>query len=126
MVAVSVDALLPVLVAELADDEARTLVADLAAAGKVCLVPLLDPPVDASMHVLEVNTPGQNKPLVVLAEPAGAPTERGFPLRLHAYGTAPAKSIAPPPKTDALPSVKSSIRRPQTITKLHTQDLLGE
>lgn len=120
------DALLPVLVAELADDESRRLIADLAEAHRVCLVPLVDPPVDGSMHVLEVSTPGHGAPLVVLAEPAGAPTPAGFPLRLHPYGSSPARSILPPPPPESLPSVKATRARPPTITPLHTQDLLGD
>ncbi len=122
----SPDALLPVLVAELADDESRRLIEELARAGRVCIVPVIDPPVDASMHVLEVSSPGHAAPLVVLAEPAGAPTPRGFPLRLHPFGSSPAKSVAPPPKADALPAVRSTRTRPATLTPRHTQDLLGD
>jgi eukaryotic-like serine/threonine-protein kinase len=126
------DALLPVLVAELADEGAKRMIEELARARRVCIVPVLDAPVDASMHVLEVSTPGQKEPLVVLAEPVGAPTEAGFPLRLHPYGSEPsaAGAEAPPSKPESLPAVqstrKSTRRRPTTITPLHTQDLLGD
>lgn len=126
----SVDALLPVLVAELADDEARTMVAELARARRVALVPLIDAPVDASLHVLEVTTPGQVEPLLVLAEPQGGPTDRGFPLRLHPYDSPPARpSMRPPPPAPdapALPNLRATRTRPATLTKHHTRDLFGE
>ena len=105
----SSDALLPVLVAELADRSARAMVEELAAARATCLVPLIDAPVDASLHVLEVTTPDDLEPLLVLAEPLGGPTERGFPLRLHPYGSPPEKrSLPPPPGAPALPSVRAT------------------
>ena len=126
MTGVSEDALLPVLVAELADDESRRLIEELARAGRVCLVPVLDAPVDGSLHVLEVSSPGHAEPLVVLAEPAGAPTAKGFPLRLHPYGSTPAKSVAPPPKAESLPSVRSTRSRPASLSARHTRDLLGD
>ena len=73
------------------------MVEELAAARATCLVPLIDAPVDASLHVLEVTTPDDAEPLLVLAEPLGGPTERGFPLRLHPYGSPPAQRSLPPP-----------------------------
>src|SRR5438270_216549 len=45
------------------------MVNELAAARATCLVPLIDAPVDASLHVLEVTTPDDPEPLLVLAEP---------------------------------------------------------
>ena len=124
-----VDALLPVLVAELADSDAREAIEQLAKEGRICLVPVIDPPVDTSMHVLEVHTPGQTAPLVVLAEPAGPPNERGFPLRLHTYGstaTAKGSATSPPPSNERLPSVRATRPRPATLSRRHTQDLLGD
>ena len=123
----SVDALLPVLVAELADKSARAMVQELAAARATCIVPLIDAPVDASLHVLEVTTPDDPEPLLVLAEPLGGPTERGFPLRLHPYGSPPAqRSLPPPPGAPALPSLRATRTRPATLTKHHTRDLAGD
>ena len=123
----SSDALLPVLVAELADASARAMVEELAAARATCLVPLIDAPVDASLHVLEVTTPDDAEPLLVLAEPLGGPTERGFPLRLHPYGSPPAqRSVPPPPGAPALPSLRATRTRPATLSKHHTRDLAGE
>ena len=123
----SPDKLLPVLVAELADQSARAMVNELAAARATCLVPLIDAPVDASLHVLEVTTPDDPEPLLVLCEPLGGPTERGFPLRLHPYDSPPAtRSIAPPPGAPALPSLRATRTRPATLTKHHTRDLAGD
>jgi len=122
-----VDALLPVLVAELADDDARRTVEQLAAARATALVPLVDAPVDNSLHVLEVTTPGRPQPLLVLAEPVGAPSERGFPLRLHPYDSPPATpSLPPPPGDPAIPTLRATRARPATLTRNHTRDLLGE
>ena len=121
------DALLPVLVAELADEDARRKVEELANQRATALVPLIDAPVDASLHVLEVMTPGQLEPLLVLAEPLGGPTDRGFPLRLHPYGSPPAqRSLPPPPGSSSLPSLRAVRTRPATLTRHHTRDLLGE
>jgi serine/threonine protein kinase len=123
----SSDALLPVLVAELADKSARAMVEELAAARATCIVPLIDAPVDASLHVLEVTTPDDPEPLLVLAEPLGGPTDRGFPLRLHPYGSPPAqRSLPPPPGAPPLPSVRATRTRPATLTKHHTRDLAGD
>lgn len=122
----SVDALLPVLVAELADDDARRQVIDLAEARATALIPLIDAPVDASLHVLEVSTPGQTEPLLVLAEPVGAPTERGFPLRLHPYDSPPPQPSMRPAPGPSMPSLRATRTRPATLTKHHTRDLLGE
>ncbi len=119
------DALLPVLVAELADAAARRMVEELAQARRVCLVPVVDPPVDASLHVLEITTPEERRPLLVLAEPAGAPTERGFPLRLHPYD-APPRGRSTASELGPTPSVRATRTRPTTLSKRHTRDLLGE
>ncbi len=122
----SADALLPVLVAELADDDARRQVMELAEARATALIPLIDAPVDASLHVLEVTTPGQSEPLLVLAEPVGVPTERGFPLRLHPYGSPPPSPSMRPPPGPSMPSLRATRTRPVTLTKHHTRDLLGD
>ncbi|MBX3187125.1 MAG: serine/threonine protein kinase [Labilithrix sp.] len=119
------DALLPVLVAELADAGARLQVEKLASERATAIVPLVDAPVDASLHVLEVTTPDADEPLLVLAEPVGAPTAEGFPLRLHPYGSPPQTTSLRPP-TDSLPSFKARRDRPTTLTRHHTLDLLGE
>jgi len=124
------DVLLPVLVAELADASAREQVLELAAARAIALVPLVDPPVDASLHVLEVTIPGQDAPLLVLAEPVGAPVDHGFPLRLHPYGDPPRERTAPSHRAEdpdrELPSLRATRTREPTLTRHHTRDLLGD
>lgn len=135
------DLLLPVLVAELADEDARRMVEEFARARRTVLVPLVDPPGDASLHVLEVTTPGNTEPLLVMAEPAGAPTERGFPLRLRAYDPSragppsskpppihvpvPGTGTVPPSSRSGMPSLRATRARPATLTAHHTRDLLG-
>lgn len=114
------------LVAELADDEARRLVAGIAQVRKVCLVPLLDAPMDGSLHVLEVNTPGQTESLLLLAEPVGPPTEQGFPLRLHPYGSPPPADVDPASQNRAVAAVRATKTRPASLSPRHTRDLLGD
>ncbi|AKU98916.1 serine/threonine protein kinase [Labilithrix luteola] len=141
------DVLLPVLVAELADEDARRMVEEFARARRTVLVPLVDPPGDASLHVLEVTTPGNPEPLLVMAQPVGAPTERGFPLRLRAYDPLragppsskppppinaprpsasfpPSPSSAPPSSVRGMPSLRATRARPATLTAHHTRDLV--
>lgn len=114
------------LVAELVDEEARTAVEQFADARRTVIVPLLDPPVDASLHVLEVSTPGHDEPLLVLAEPAGAPTERGYPLRLHPYGSLPDVLPAAPPSSNPIPALRAKRARTTTLTARHARALGGE
>jgi serine/threonine-protein kinase len=74
--------LLPVLVANLADERARIYLANVALANQVAVLPLADAPVDATTHLLEVHAPG-GEPLLLYADPRGPRTEQGFPLRLR-------------------------------------------
>jgi serine/threonine-protein kinase len=76
------DDLLPVLVADLADDEARDVLDAAAFEGGRVWVPLETAPVSAAAHVLEVHTPSA-EPFYYVAQPLGPPTENGFPLRLQ-------------------------------------------
>jgi serine/threonine-protein kinase len=109
---VAVDRLLPVLVAQLADDEAREILEAVSFANGVAVVPLVDAPIDGSRHVLEAWTPGAEAPTLFLAEPAGAPTPGGFPLRLSAYDDA-----SGPWSTDDAPP--ASVRNPPPATARH-------
>jgi predicted Ser/Thr protein kinase len=89
-----VDELLPVIVAKLPDADARTWLGAVALAHEVALLPLADAPIDGSMHFLEVYTPGIDEPLVLLAEPQGAPNEIGmFPLRLRPMNEAQERTL---------------------------------
>jgi serine/threonine-protein kinase len=75
-------ALLPVITTRRPDRRDRGYLAWVAVAGEVAHLPLETAPIDASTHVLEIYVEGFDEPLVVLADPAGAPDDRGFPLRL--------------------------------------------
>ncbi len=105
-------ALLPVITTRRPDRRDRGYLAWVAVAGEVAHLPLETAPIDGSTHVLEIYVEGFDEPLVVLAEPAGAPDATGFPLKLapldekHAdllrqelFGAAAAASddAAPPP-----------------------------
>ena len=74
-------ALLPVITTRRPDRRDRGYLAWVAVAGEVAHLPLETAPIDASTHVLEIYVEGFDEPLVVLADPAGAPDETGFPLR---------------------------------------------
>src|SRR5690242_19533427 len=76
------DDLLPVLVADLADDDAREVLDAAAFAGGSVWVPLEAAPVNAAAHILEVHTPN-SEPFFYVAQPLGPPTDDGFPLRLR-------------------------------------------
>ena len=131
-------ALWPVLVADLADAAAREFLAGLALAGGKAYLPLMTAPATMSTHVLEVYTPGATEPLVLFAEPLGAPTQVGFPLQLRIYDPtevvpvprAASKRIssrrvqpqAPSPASELCARVPTSV----TLTERHTRDLSGE
>jgi serine/threonine-protein kinase len=74
-----------VLVADLADAASRDFLAGLAVAGGKAYLPLVCAPGSTSTHLLEVYTPGSVEPLVLFAEPLGAPTAVGFPLLLRSF-----------------------------------------
>ena len=74
---------LPVITTNLLEKRERGYLAWVAVANEVAELPLLEPPIDASTHALEIHVEGFTEPLVVLAEPMGAPTTQGFPLRLR-------------------------------------------
>src|SRR5256885_13380145 len=76
--------LLPVLVADLADDESRDILEAAAFAGSRVYIPLETAPVSASRHVLEVYFPSIDEPILFLALPLGPPTEDGVPPQIQA------------------------------------------
>jgi serine/threonine-protein kinase len=87
---------LPVLVADLAQASARDFLEEVARENEEAWVPLVSAPVDTSPHLLEVYTPGDSEPLRLLAEPAGPPTEHGYPLRLSLLSDDAAESFRVP------------------------------
>jgi serine/threonine-protein kinase len=118
-------ALLPVITTRRSDRRDRGYLAWVAVAGEIAHLQLETAPIDASVHVLEIYVDGFPDPLVVTAEPLGAPDALGaFPLKLapldaeHAaalrhelFGTAAAKGAAAPPSTPA----RSSRPTPQSL-----------
>jgi serine/threonine-protein kinase len=78
---------LPTLVVRLTE-RSREYLAGAAAANKTVHVPLSEPPSTDSLHLLEVWSPDQDEPLMVLARPMGPATASGHPLEL---------SVPPPP-----------------------------
>jgi serine/threonine-protein kinase len=59
------------------------MLAGIALAGGRAYLPLTSPPSGRSTHVLRVHTPDCAEPLVLLADPIGAPTADGFLLRVR-------------------------------------------
>ena len=100
--------LLPVLVADLADEDARSVLEDAASSGERIFVPLESAPVSAAEHVLEVAVPGVAEPLTFLATPLGPPTDEGFPLRLRHMGDAPTPAPTPAPAGEGAAPVQAA------------------
>jgi serine/threonine-protein kinase len=75
---------LPVLVAALANEQARAL-EEASRLGRDMWVELKWPPGQPGPHLLEVYTPTTNEPLRLLAEPLGTSGDRGHVLRLYPW-----------------------------------------
>jgi serine/threonine-protein kinase len=120
--------LTPILVADLADDEAQEVLDAAVFTGSQVYVPLDSAPVNASQHVLEVHLPTMAEPLYYLALPLGPPTEDGFPMRLSALPDAKTTSAASG-RSDAPPAGGANVIRGRrsttgmTLTASHTADL---
>lgn len=116
--------LLPVLVADLADDEAHEVLEAAAFTGSQVYVPLDAAPVNASQHVLEVHLPSMAEPIFYLALPLGPPTEDGFPMRIQPMPDAlPSSSMsaAPPAPSGVVRSRRATTS--MTLSASHTADL---
>ena len=74
---------LPVITTLLLERRERGYLAWVSIANEVVELPLESAPIDASPHALEIHAEGFDEPLVVLAEPMGAPSDHGFPLKLR-------------------------------------------
>lgn len=85
----TLDVLLPVLVARLLDGSDVEVLRAIAERREAVIVPLDAAPVDGGEHTLEVYHagPGGDEATLFIAEPEGAPTPGGFPLRLRPYGS---------------------------------------
>ena len=128
MSAVTSEELFPILIADLLDAESCDLLRAHAQRGDVVVVPLLSPPVDRRRHLLEIYTPGATAPMRLMAEPVGAPTEAGFPLRLElcAEGEPGWDSDIDDAPTLIKPGavVRSRLgTNPSTLTERHSRDL---
>jgi serine/threonine-protein kinase len=116
--------LLPVLVADLADEDARDVLEAAAFTGGRIYLPLETAPVSAAEHVLEVQVPGVAEPLTFLATPLGPPTADGFPLRIKSTqkpSSTRTRALTPPPR-EVMRSKRPSLRR-ETLSASHTADL---
>jgi serine/threonine-protein kinase len=113
--------LLPVLVADLDDREARDILDAAAATGGRVWVPLEAAPVNAAAHVLEVHVPSA-EPFFYLAQPMGPPDSAGFPLRIKPMpdGTAPAAPRTAPAR-DFVQGRRSQASL--SLSESHTKDL---
>ncbi len=124
MLSLPPEELLPVLVADLADDEARDVLDAAAFTGGRVWVPLETAPVSAAEHILEVHTPN-SEPFFYIAQPLGPPTQDGFPLRLRPMPDAqPAARPVAATRTRDGNVLKG--RRSQTsmsLSESHTKDL---
>ena len=109
----------------------------LALAGGKAYLPLMVPPATSATHLLEVYTPDSVEPLLLFAEPLGAPTRVGFPLQLRVYDpneavpkTRSAKRMSsrreqpetPSPASELRPRIPTSV----TLSERHSRDLSGE
>jgi serine/threonine-protein kinase len=115
--------LLPVLVADLADDEAKEVLDAAAFTGSQVYVPLDTAPVNASQHVLEVHLPTMAEPLFYLALPQGPPTEHGFPMRIQQMPDArPAGGRSEAPPSNGVVRSRRATTS-MTLSASHTADL---
>lgn len=128
----------PILVADLADPAARDFLTGLALAGGRAFLPLITAPATTSTHLLEVYTPDASAPLLLFAEPLGAPTRVGFPLQLRLFdpneappaGRTSEKRISIRREQPETPTPASELRARVptnvTLTPRHTRELEGD
>lgn len=125
------DPLYPILVADLLDAESCELLRAYAQRREIVEVPLLAPPVDRRRHLLEVYAPGISTPLRLMAEPAGPPTDAGFPLRLAPFTEDEDDQDHPGDDAPTLIRPGAVVRSrvegtPTTLTERHSRDLDAE
>jgi serine/threonine-protein kinase len=116
--------LYPVVVADLADDEAHDVLEAAAFTGSRVYLPLDSAPVNASEHVLEVHIPSLAEPLLYLALPLGPPTDDGFPMRIKPMPNTKPSGVM----STATPAVGGVVRGRRSTTGMtlsasHTADL---
>ncbi|MDB4934594.1 MAG: serine/threonine protein kinase [Labilithrix sp.] len=116
------------MVADLLDHESCEVLRAHAQRREIVVVPLLSPPVDRRRHLLEIYAPGETSPMRLMAEPAGPPTNAGFPLRLEpcAEGEPGYQDEQDDEPTLMRPGavVRSRVATsPTTLSERHTRDL---
>ena len=118
---------LPILVADLEDEDAREVLDAAASAGGRVFVPLETAPVSAADHVLEVNVPGASEPIAYLATPLGPPTKEGFPLRISsiqkkqgAESGAHLRAAPPLPRPATRPSTREVVKSKRPSVRIET------
>ncbi|MBX3187946.1 MAG: serine/threonine protein kinase [Labilithrix sp.] len=114
--------LLPIVVADLADASALTVLDSVANAGGMVLVPLLTAPADGGEHLLEAHVPDREAPALFFARAMGPPTEAGFPLSLRPYGAAP-KRLSPASLPALVTGVSGRSALRLELTESHSRDL---
>jgi serine/threonine-protein kinase len=113
--------LMPVIVADLADDEDRNVLDAAASTGGRVWVPLETAPVSAAQHILEVHTPGHAEPGFYIAEPLGPPNDDGFPLRIRPMTGA--KKARPEAPAAAEVVRGRRVQSSMNLSESHTRDL---
>src|SRR5262249_38983111 len=107
------------------EDDSRELLEAVAAAGGEICVPLVTAPIDGSMHVLEVHTPGQDEPLLLLAEPLDAPAdpENGFLLRLATFAPVSESRRVDPTTPDDPAAIRPRVTTSHNLSASHAASL---
>ena len=115
--------MLPVLVADLADDAAHEILEAAAFTGSQIFVPLDSAPVNASQHVLEVHLPTMAEPIYYMAMPLGPPTEDGFPMRLAPMDDTPPRTAKHDQPASGVVVKSRRATTSLTLSASHTADL---
>lgn len=119
----------PVLVADLADQDARAFLQGIAREKGSATLPLMSAPAGTRTHVLEIFTPEHQEPLRVFAFPMGSPTTQGFPLQLFPFdpeGPPESQRLGPLTRAPAPPTVRAKSVREHRLSRSHQRELDGE
>jgi serine/threonine-protein kinase len=125
------NALLPIIVADLANKAALDFLHGIAQSNGSVLVPLLTPPADRGEHILEVHIPETTETTLFFALPLGPPQKEGYPLTLRPYGERERASLPQAPHADVhpadaeTPSVVARSWADPKLSEKHSSDLAG-